>query len=692
MAIIQCKQCGGAVDISEGITYGTCPYCGSLTTFPRIIDDRTEQLYIRAENFRKSGDFDKAAATYESLIQMNPEEPEYYWGIVLARYGIEYVEDPVSHERIPTCHRVQIDSILADSDYQKALELAPSNYEQDIYQQQAARIAEIQKDILQISSKEEPYDVFICYKETTDDGSRTRDSILAQDVYYQLTNIGYKVFFARLTLENKLGHQYEPYIFAALNSAKVMLVIGSQKEFFEAAWVRNEWSRFLALMKRDRSKLLIPCYSGMDPYDLPVELSMFQAQDMTKIGFLQDLIHGIKKIVGKEEPSAVANANSSIDSTNATSTAIENLLKRIKFFLSERNFSEAKEYCYRVLDSDPDNMEAYYCQCLAELQMSNETDFQEESDFTGIPEELGCYKKIMASDNAEMKDKIEKLADFFDRTRCLRLAYYTLDECEEDMNEKNIHDPFLRDLACVDKLKFVAAVLRDAGDLKDAPQLLEDTLERLYTVVVRISDESVIEEIADPNLAKHNPVFCRVLSWHEIKSSPLEYRQTMNAINDDDVTFDEQDRLNDEFVANDFKKDKLYGLIFDIFDALDDYRDSAELEQEFNDRDLSADYSSALHAIQNNDWTIAVFCLKRVGDFRDAPQLLEDVKPKCYELGVQFMNAKRYNKAANCFFVLEDYENADELLAFCESELKKKKIIIIVCAVIAVIILGIIIM
>ena len=126
------------------------------------------------------------------------------------------------------------------------------------------------------------------------------DSFL-KEIYYQLTNAGYKVFFSRITLESKLGQQYEPYIFAALNSAKVMLVIGSNKEYFDAVWVRNEWSRFLALMKKDRSKLLIPCYKDMDAYDIPEALSIFQAQDMSKIGFIQDLLHGIKKVADKKE-------------------------------------------------------------------------------------------------------------------------------------------------------------------------------------------------------------------------------------------------------------------------------------------------------------------------------------------------------------------------------------------------------
>ena len=47
------------------------------------------------------------------------------------------------------------------------------------------------------------------------------DSVIAQDVYDALTEKGYRVFFSRITLEDKLGTEYEPYIFAALNSAKV---------------------------------------------------------------------------------------------------------------------------------------------------------------------------------------------------------------------------------------------------------------------------------------------------------------------------------------------------------------------------------------------------------------------------------------------------------------------------------------
>jgi hypothetical protein len=184
---------------------------------------------------------------------------------------------------------VQSESVLSDADYLATLENAAAGYTKSLYETEAKRISEIQKGILAISNNEEPYDVFICYKESSDGGSRTIDSTLAQDIYHQLNNIGCKVFFARLSLEGKLGQQYEPYIFSALNTAKVMLVVGTKPEFFNAVWVKNEWSRYLALVKKDSRRFIIPCYRDMDAYDIPDELSMYQSQDMSKIGFRQGL-------------------------------------------------------------------------------------------------------------------------------------------------------------------------------------------------------------------------------------------------------------------------------------------------------------------------------------------------------------------------------------------------------------------
>ena len=425
MAKIQCKMCGGMNELREGETSRECPYCGMLTTFPKIDTEQREQLYNRAEHFRQANNFDKAANAYEAILDLDGEDPEAWWGLLISKYGIEYVEDPASHERIPTCHRVQFDSILADPDYLNALKYAVG-HDRDIYEKEAKRIAGIQKDILRISAQEKPYDVFICYKETTDDGTRTRDSVLAQDMYDQLIARGLRVFFARITLEDKLGQQYEPYIFAALNSAKVMLVVGLKKEYFEAVWVKNEWSRFLALKKKNRSMLLIPCYADMDAYDIPEELSIFQCQDMNKIGFMQDLIRGIMKVVKPERDGAKSAAPDASDDV----PEIEKIKRRVSILLAQKDWEKAVSYCERRLDSNPENAELYFLICMLSHRIPDENTLR--NSCCNILDDTNC-KIALNYASPEQKQQFESAG------RDAAVNFF-LKKC---MEEKNIADPAL---------------------------------------------------------------------------------------------------------------------------------------------------------------------------------------------------------------------------------------------------------
>ena len=242
-----------------------------------------------------------------------------------------------------------------------------------LYEEEANAINEIQKGILAISQKEDPFDVFICYKEADDHGRRTPDSVLANELYHQLVQEGFKVFYARITLEDKLGTAYEPYIFAALNSAKVMVVLGTRPEYFRAVWVRNEWSRFLALVRVSGGrKVLIPAYRDMDPYDLPEEFSHLQALDMSRLGFMQDLIRGIKKIIGTNTAKPVIRETVVVPAATTANTNVEPLLRRAFIFLEDSSFAEADEYCERVLDQDPENARAYLGKLMAELHVNKQ--------------------------------------------------------------------------------------------------------------------------------------------------------------------------------------------------------------------------------------------------------------------------------------------------------------------------------
>ena len=367
MAILKCKMCGGDIELSADKTFGTCEYCGSTMTFPKVDDEQRAAMFNRGNHFRRTGEFDKALAVYERIVQEDEDDAEAHWCCALCRFGIEYVEDPNTLEYLPTCHRASFDSFLEDVDYLAALEHSDGITRRQ-YQKDAAKIAEVQRGILATSQNEEPFDVFLCYKETEDDGSRTRDSLYAQDIYYQLTEQGRRVFFSRITLEDKAGTEYEPYIFAALNSAKVMVLVTTSAEHANAVWVKNEWSRFLSLMRKDRSKLLLPCYRDMDPYDLPEALSVLQSYDMSKIGFIQDLIRGVNKVLNAAKPKAQV-AKETMVLSSAANPTVTPLLDRAFLALEDGEWDRADEFCEQVLNLDARNAEAYLGKLMVELQV-----------------------------------------------------------------------------------------------------------------------------------------------------------------------------------------------------------------------------------------------------------------------------------------------------------------------------------
>ena len=395
MAVIKCKMCGGDMEISADKTFGICEYCGSTMTLPKVSDDQRAAAFNRGNHFRRAGEFDKALGVYERIVAEDDTDAEAHWCCALCRFGIEYVEDPATYEWLPTCHRASFDSFLEDVDYLAALEHSDGITRRQ-YQKDAAKIAEVQRGILATSQNTEPYDVFISYKELDENGERTRDSVLAQDIYYQLTEQGRRVFFSRISLEDIPGTQYEPYIFAALNSAKVMLVVGTSAENLNAVWVKNEWSRFLAMMRKDKSKLLIPCYRDMDPYDMPEQLTVLMSYDMGKIGFIQDLIRGVNKVLDADKPKEKETVHETVVVKNEGGANAQALLKRGNMALEDKKWDDAKGYFDRVLDMDAECAEAYLGLFFAERQS---TSFDE--DITTYAGRLGDKLADIQSSNPE---------------------------------------------------------------------------------------------------------------------------------------------------------------------------------------------------------------------------------------------------------------------------------------------------
>ena len=166
MPVYRCKMCGATLSVAEDSTTCTCDFCDSTQTIPLLSDEKKINLFNRANRLRAKCEFDAAEAVYQNLVSEFSEESEAYWGLCLCKFGIEYVEDPLSGKMIPTCNRTMYESIFEDVDYLSAIKYSDSQ-SQLLYQTEARHIDEIQKKILQVAKNETPYDVFICYSITT---------------------------------------------------------------------------------------------------------------------------------------------------------------------------------------------------------------------------------------------------------------------------------------------------------------------------------------------------------------------------------------------------------------------------------------------------------------------------------------------------------------------------------------------
>lgn len=715
MFTYQCKCCGAALNINSNSRIYKCTYCDVMQTVPLLDYDEKAVLWERADNLRRSGEYDRAADVYDQLILIDNQEPDAYWSKMLCRYGVEYVEENGTYKRVPTINRIQYKPVIDDEDYRMTIKLAAEEQHR-IYVVQAMQLEALRKEILSVSMTAQPYDIFICYKENDASGRRTDDSVLAGQLYRALTAEGWRVFFSRISLEDKAGTEYEPYIFAALNSAKLMLAVGTSPENFNAVWVKNEWNRYLNRIAERNEGSLVILYKNMLAQHLPEEFAHLQSFDMGAPDFMEELIRGARKLLSghqQDTPSSVEDTDITVGATAAS------LLRRAELCLEDGEFDRADEFCELALNCEPENAQVYFTKLLAENKIKNEDELADAlADFT----QSGSYKKAMRFGDEEFCERLseisrrclyniysaelcnaanetqyegvaqrfESLGDYLDSSakaeECRKQAQHIIETKETAKNERiysAAKSVFNEQCANIEILSRAEQQFRELGGYMDSALLAERCVEKIKELTAQREKElAEIARIEQRHKKINKLVKMSVLIGTSAVAVIVGVCILINQISlskrynnaaalcesgnyDDAITqFTELSGYkdsSDRVTLTQYQKAvSLYenGQNIEaiaLFKSLGDYKDSTDMI-------LKARYSAAEAELSNGNYDKAAVEFTSLGDYSDSVQRVKELR---YKQAEAYKNSGNFNAAANTFESISGYSDSREQALVC---------------------------
>jgi len=139
----------------------------------------------------------------------------------------------------------------------------------------------------------ENIDVYLCYVETDESGRRTKDSIIAQEVYQKLEAAKIRVFYERISADGIAGETLEAVRCSTMQKAKAVLVLGTSVDRFDAIV-----EKYASLLDE---KIVIPFCIDVNPGEIPKSISKIQAINYNTIGWEKDIISGLYNLLDKKE-------------------------------------------------------------------------------------------------------------------------------------------------------------------------------------------------------------------------------------------------------------------------------------------------------------------------------------------------------------------------------------------------------
>ena len=304
LQLLVCDACKSTHMICEGNGIYVCENCGAKKIIISEANKSNMQLISKltdANSRRTDHLFKEAYSRYKEILLDDPREAAALEGLVLSKYGIEYVKDTTYNKYLPTCHYLDFEKISEDDLYKKCINKIDET-SRELIKEKTKKIEKLMDDIQKVyKDKSEEYDIFISCKITDPEtNEKTYDYKLAYNLYNEL-NKKYKVFFSPISV-TIVGRDYEPYICNAIQKAKVFILVGTKKEYVDAAWVKNEYSRFITKLNDNNissDHFINVCNANILQY-MPIIGSAPQGIFYTSQGYQADISLALDKLFKNE--------------------------------------------------------------------------------------------------------------------------------------------------------------------------------------------------------------------------------------------------------------------------------------------------------------------------------------------------------------------------------------------------------
>ena len=267
------------------------------------------------------------------------------------------------------------------------------------------------------------YDIFISFKNTDENGMRTEDSFVAEQLYDSFKAQGFKVFYSNKVLNEVGAAAYKNAIEDALENSQVLISIATDLAYLISQWVAYERESFHndILSGRKNKACIVPFMKNISGLDVPRSLRNYQT---FKIGVNSngEVIDFVKKFLKTEDKKESFEYRKE-DISHSTGKHLSSYKAEIK--------SELKRLKIQALNTrEPDNNAIKYV-----------LEHMPQKDSINILD-MGCAYGFVTKDRFSKidgakvigVDRSEKLIDYAKENSSFpNSSYYVLDLEDEEM-------------------------------------------------------------------------------------------------------------------------------------------------------------------------------------------------------------------------------------------------------------------